>query len=160
MFKDRRVFLTIKVINVCWFWLQKVLLIEACKAQTFYVSLIAWLLITKLNSQETYRYCLINSRLTPCNIPKIKFSTWIRNFFQRWCFSALKNTAKHWNIFSVDVFSAEKYGKTRRKVKHFQRWKLKKSIFSLGWLPKTKLNSQEIQRDIWNLLMIVQQVKL
>ncbi len=41
-------------------------------------------------------------------------------------FSALKNTTKHgvkWNIFSGDVFSAEKCVKTRHKVKSFQRWK-------------------------------------
>jgi hypothetical protein len=39
-------------------------------------------------------------------------------------FSELKNTAKHgvkYYIFSINVFSAEKYGKAQRKVKHFQR---------------------------------------
>jgi hypothetical protein len=73
---------------------------------------------------------------------------------QKLMFSGMKNTAKHdikWNVFSIDVFSDEKYGKTWRKVKRFQRWcfqrwkigqttaksetfsALKTSIFSLGF---------------------------
>ncbi len=49
--------------------------------------------------------------------------------FSTLMFSALKNGVKHWNVFSIDVFSTEKYGETRPKVKRFQRWKLKKHQF-------------------------------
>ncbi len=52
-----------------------------------------------------------------------KLRNFVISLVKKVMFSVLKNTVKHGvkrNVFSVDVFSAEKYGKTLRKVKHFQ----------------------------------------